>query len=124
VKTERLLWLGVTVYFVVIAIVYGAVGGSAAGIIVLLAAAAFGGLVTGWMWRWSARHGSAEPVEETSGDGTTLVGEFPEASLRPLGIAAGAAIAVLGIPLGSWMSVAGVALLASQLGLVVRDHDR
>jgi hypothetical protein len=31
---------------------------------------------------------------------------------------------VLGIPLGSWMVIAGVAITASQVALLVRDADQ
>ena len=40
------------------------------------------------------------------------------ASLRPLAPAFGASAAVLGVVLGSWMTIAGVAILASQVALL------
>ena len=124
-RIETLLWAGVTVYFAAIAGIYAAVGGDSAGVVVLVVAAAFGGLVAGWSWRWSHDHDprpsdlpGADTVDELG-----VAGVFPAASLRPIGIAGGFTVAMIGLALGSWMVVIGVALLCSQLGLVVRDRD-
>ena len=124
-KSERSLWLGVTVYFAVIAAISGAVGGEPAGVVALCAAGAFGGLVAGWSWRWSRQHGP-RPADRDDADVADELGDvgiYPSASLRPLGVAGGFTLALLGLPLGSWMTVAGIALLASQVGLIVRDRD-
>jgi hypothetical protein len=125
VRIERVLWAGVTAYFVVIAAIYLAVGGEPAGVTVLVVAAAFGGLVAGWSWRWSRSNGSRASDLATAdiADEVGEAGVFPAASLRPIGIAAGFTIAMIGFALGSWMVVVGIALLSSQVGLVVRDRD-
>ena len=52
-----------------------------------------------------------------------MVGIYPSASLRPLALAFGASAAVLGVALGSWMTIAGVAIVASQVALLTRDAD-
>lgn len=124
-RIEAVLWTGVTVYFAVIAVLYAAVGGEAGGITVLAVSGAFGGLVAGWSWGWTRRHGRrpADRPDADAADETGPVGVYPGASLRPLGIAAGFTATLLGLPLGSWMTVAGLALLASQVGLIVRDRD-
>ena len=124
-KIETWLWAGVAVYFAVIAAIYGGVGGNAAGVVVLVAAAAFGGLVAGWSWRWGHAHGprpSDLPAADAA-DELGVAGVFPASSLRPIGVAAGFTIALIGLALGSWMVVIGVGLLGSQVGLVVRDRD-
>lgn len=124
-RAEAVLWGGVTLYFGVLAVLYAAVGGEAAGVTVLAVAAAFGGLVAGWSWRWTRQHPAPAgdlPNRDVVDDHGS-VGIYPTASLRPLGVAAGFTLLLLGLPLGSWMSVAGLALLASQVGLLVRDRD-
>jgi hypothetical protein len=124
-RLEALLWAGVTVYFTVIATIYAAVGGSVGGVAILVVAAAFGGLVAGWSFHWS-RHHEPRPEDRAdagAGDAQGEVGVFAASSLRPLGLGAGICIAVAGFPLGSWMVIAGTALLASQVGLLVRDQD-
>jgi hypothetical protein len=124
-RLEALLWTGVTVYFAVLALIYVAVGGDTAGVIALLGSAALGGLIAGWTWDWSARHDArVEDQADTDAiDLSGIVGVYPTASLRPIALAIGSAAIVLGIPIGSWMSMAGVAIVASQVLLMVRDTD-
>lgn len=124
-RTEATLWTGVTVYFVVISIIYAAVGGDAAGGVLLAVAVALGGLVAGWSWRYRRTHGDrpADRPDADIADDDGVIGEFPSASLRPLGLAAGMSAIALGVPLGSWMTFAGIAIVASQVALMVRDAD-
>lgn len=124
-KVETLIWFGVTVYFVVIAVAYLVVGGEAVGVTVLLAAAALGGLIAGWSWDWRRRHG-ARPEDRDDADAADevgIVGIYPTESLRPVTLAVGATALLAGVPLGSWMSMAGLAIIASQVLLLVRDLD-
>lgn len=124
-RAEAVLWGGVSAYFAVVALLYAAVGGEAAGTAALVAAGAFGGLVAGWSWRWTRQHEhrpSDLPGADVADD-VGSVGVYPNASLRPLGVAAGFTLALLGLPLGSWMTLVGVALVASQVGLIIRDRD-
>lgn len=124
-RLEAILWTGVTAYFVVIGVIYLFVGGDATGVSLLLMATGLGGLVAGWTWDWSRRHD--ERVEDRAdvdaSDLTGIVGVYPTASLRPLALALGVTAMVLGIPLGSWMSMIGLALVASQVLLLTRDTD-
>jgi type IV secretory pathway TrbD component len=53
-----------------------------------------------------------------------VVGVYPTASLRPLALATGMTAAALGVAVGSWMVIAGVAVIASQVALLVRDADQ
>jgi hypothetical protein len=49
---------------------------------------------------------------------------FPTASLRPLALGVGITATTLGIVLGSWMLIAGIGIIASQVALLTRDADR
>ncbi|MGB3734132.1 MAG: cytochrome c oxidase subunit 4 [Ilumatobacter sp.] len=124
-RVEAILWTGVTVYFVVIGVIYLLVGGDTTGVSLLLMATGLGGLVAGWTWDWSRQHD--ERVEDRAdvdaSDLTGIVGVYPTASLRPLALAIGTTLTVLGVPLGSWMSMIGVAVVASQVLLLTRDTD-
>jgi len=125
-RAETLLWTGVVVYFAVIGAVYFSVGGEPAGVALLLLAAGLGGLVAGWLWGWRRRNGERpeDRSEGDAGDGTGMVGVYPNVSLRPLATSLGMTAAALGIVLGSWMTIAGVAIVASQMALLTRDADR
>ena len=122
-----LLSAGVGVYFAVIGAVYWAVDGDPAGASLLLMATAVGGLMAGWAWDWRRRHHPPRPEDAPNADAADavgVVGTYPTASLRPLALAAGLSASALGLVLGSWMLLGGVAIITSQVALLVRDADR
>jgi len=124
-RLEAILWSAVTVYFVVIGVIYLFVGGDTTGVALLLTSTGLGGLVAGWTWDWSRRHNERieDRADVDASDLTGIVGVYPTASLRPLALAFGVTALVLGIPLGSWMSMIGLAVVASQVLLLTRDTD-
>lgn len=125
-KAETVLWGGVVVHFAVIGAIYAAVGGEPAGVALLLLAAGLGGLVAGWLWGWRRRNAPRpeDDAEGDTGDSTGIVGVYPNVSLRPLATSVGMTATALGVVLGSWMTIAGVAIIASQMALLTRDADR
>jgi hypothetical protein len=126
VRIELLLWAGVTFHFAWIGVLYAFIGDDPVGAALLLIATGLGGLVAGWIWDWR-RHNRPRPEDRADADADDavgVVGVYPTASLRPLALAAGITATVLGVALGSWMVIAGVAIVASQVALVVRDADR
>lgn len=120
-----MLWSGVVVHFAVTAAIYFAVGGEPAGVALLGLAAALGGLVAGWLWSWRHRNGPRleDRTDADVGDEPGIVGVYPNESLRPVAMAVGMTAAALGVVLGSWMTLAGVAIVASQAALLTRDAD-
>ena len=128
-RLETILWAGVMVFYAVIGAMYWVSGGDPAGATLLLMATALGGLVAGWMWDWRRRNPNAHPrpqdrVDADASDEAGVVGVYPTASLRPLALAVGITATALGVVLGSWMSIAGVGIIASQVALLTRDADR
>ena len=126
-RTEMLLWTGVVVFFGVIGAIYWLAGGDPAGASLLLMATMLGGLCAGWIWDWRRHNAHPRPqdrVDADAGDETGVVGVFPTASLRPLALGVGITATMLGVVLGSWMTFAGVAIVASQVALLARDADR
>lgn len=124
-RLEAILWTGVTVYFAAIGLVYLSVGGDATGVALLLIATGLGGLVAGWTWHWTRRHD--ERVEDRADvdaiDHTGVVGVYPTASLRPIALAAGTTAVLVGVAIGSWLSMIGIAVVTSQLLLLTHDSD-
>jgi hypothetical protein len=125
VRLEAILWTGVAVYFTVIGAIYWLVSVDPVGVTVLLMATGLGGLVAGWTWDWSRRHDDriVDRADTDASDRTGIVGVYPTASLRPVALAVGVTAVFVGIPLGSWMSMGGLAIVASQVLLLVRDLD-
>jgi hypothetical protein len=117
----------VAVYFAVLGLIYLASGGEAAGLVLLFLASGFGGLVAGWLWSQDRDEGRLAPQDDVDADAPDdvgVVGVYPTASLRPIAVAVGMTATVLGVVLGSWMTMAGLAIVASQVALLVRDLDR
>ena len=124
-KVETWLWSALTLFYIVIGLIYTAISDDPVGSSILLIASGFGGLIAGWTWDWGRRHGD-RPEDRLDGavsDAVGPVGVFPTASLRPFALAVGTAALCVGIPLGSWMSMVGLAIIMSQVFLLVRDLD-
>ncbi|MFV0259760.1 MAG: cytochrome c oxidase subunit 4 [Acidimicrobiales bacterium] len=125
-KLSALLWAGITGYYIVLGLIYLAVSGDAAGTALLLLGAGFGGLVAGWLWRWTEVHAvsAADRLSADMADESGTLVTVSSASLRPLGIGVGMSAMILGVVLGSWMVLGGLAITASQVALLVWDTDR
>jgi hypothetical protein len=78
----------------------------------LLMATALGGLVSGSIWDWRRHHAHPLPADQLHADAneeTGVVGVVPSASACPLALAVGATGIVLGVVIGSWTLLAGIA---------------
>lgn len=124
-RLSRLIWLGGVVHFAFFATVYAIVADDAAGLTLFTAGIAFAALVAGWTALWWRRHGdlSADVAEANASDEAGPVGVFASASLRPLALGVGMTGIVLGVVIGVWMLLVGIAIVASQVALLVRDVD-
>ena len=127
-RTELIIWSGVLVFYTVVGAIYWVVDGDPAGASLLLIATGVGGLLGGWVWDWRRRHHQRpRPQDRDDADApdeTGVVGVFPVASLRPLALGLGITATALGVVLGSWMSIAGIGIIASQVALLTRDADQ
>lgn len=124
-RLEAILWTGVSIYFAAIGLIYLAVGGDATGVSLLLIATGLGGLIAGWTWHWSRRHDQRieDRADVDAIDQTGIVGVYPTASLRPIALALGVTAVMVGIAIGSWLSMIGVAIVTSQILLLTHDSD-
>ena len=122
---SRRIWLGGVVHFVFFTVVYAIVADESAGLTLFAAGIVFAGLVAGWTWVWWRRHGdlAADLDEADAADAVGPVGVFAAASLRPLALGVGMTGIVLGVVIGVWMTLVGLAIVVSQVALLVRDVD-
>jgi hypothetical protein len=121
------MWAALTLFYVAVGAIYWLVDGDPAGASLLLMATGLGGLIAGWMWDWRRHNAHPRPADRGDADADDeagVVGVFPSASVRPLVLGVGVTAAVLGVVLGSWMLLAGVAITLSQVALLTRDADR
>jgi hypothetical protein len=126
VRLALTIWLLGVVHYGLFAVIYAIAADEAAGEVLLIAGIGFAALVAGWTWLWYRRHGDQLPSDRADadmGEGAGPVGVFPAASLRPLALGVGLTGVVLGIVVGVWMTLVGLAIIASQVALLVRDAD-
>ncbi|KAA6212298.1 cytochrome c oxidase subunit 4 [Streptomyces albofaciens JCM 4342] len=113
-RTEALLFAGVTLFFAVTGGVYGRYGDDPAGTAVLLVACLMAALVSFYLAVQYRKRGrrpqdrdDAEVIE-TAGP----VAFFPAASSWPITVAAGSTGVGLGVVFGLWLALLGAGLLA------------
>jgi hypothetical protein len=125
VRLARMIWIGGAAHFTFFAIVYALVDDEAAGVTLFAAGIAFTGLIAGWTWWWWRRNGDlmSDRPDADAGDDAGPVGVFAAASLRPLALGVGMTGIVLGVVIGTWMTLVGLAIVVSQVALLVRDVD-
>ena len=119
--TEAGMFIGIAVFVVLAAVVYGVASREYAGATLLLLAGA-ASLVMGAYLVWEARHGAATAgEEEQAGEGQYL----PEASIWPFGMGMGAVLMLNGLALGAWAVLPGAAITAlSTLGFARQSRWR
>jgi hypothetical protein len=126
-RIELVVWTLAVVFYGLVGGLYWLVDGDPAGASLLLMGTFLGGLVAGWIWDWRRHHPeprAQDRVDADAVDEAGIVGVFPTASLRPLALGVGITAVALGVVLGSWMLIAGVFIVASQVALLTRDADR
>jgi hypothetical protein len=120
------IWLAGIVHYGLFAVIYAIVTDEAAGEVLLLAGVPFAALGAGWTWVWHRHHGdqlASDRADADMAEGAGPVGVFPAASLRPLTLGVGMTGVILGLVVGLWMTLVGLAIVASQVALLVRDVD-
>ena len=120
-KIEGNLFAAGTVFYAVLAVVYGVLSKEPAGTTALALTAGLAFLV-GFYLLFTARRVGVRPEDRSDADieeGAGELGFFSPHSWWPLPLATGAAVTTLGLSFGFWLSYMGVTLLGlSIIGLV------
>ncbi len=125
-RVQFILWSLTAGYFGGIGVIYLLLSREPAGTAMLLIACAFGGLIAGWLWNWQ-RHNPVPASDDAAADVADeagVVGIYTTDSIRPLALALAFSGIWAGLVIGLWLTGTGLALLASQIALIVRDTDR
>ncbi len=110
-RIEARIFFGVTAFFVIIAITYWFTSYEDAGSVMLVGCAGLG-LVAGGYLGFHARRMQPRPEDRgdaTVREGTGSVGDFPTATIWPLGLALGATVAATGLVFGLAVLLIGAA---------------
>jgi hypothetical protein len=114
VKANWQLFTGLSVFYVLMTVVYWYVGGEAVGITGMLLAACLAGMVGFYVWFTQKRIGTLMPADNVTAeisDGAGELGFYSPHSWWPLPVALAAVAMGMGLIIGWWLTVIAVTAL-------------
>ena len=121
-KASWKLFGGLSVFYVIITVIYWQVGGEEVGIAGMLLSACLAGMVGFYVWFTQKRIGVILPEDNLTAeiaDGAGELGFYSPHSWWPLPVALSACVFALGLIIGWWLSLIGLgALVISIIGMV------
>jgi hypothetical protein len=116
------LFGGLSVFYVIMTVIYWQVGGEEVGIAGMLLSACLAGMVGFYVWFTQKRIGVTLPEDNLTAeisDGAGELGFYSPHSWWPLPVALSACVFALGLIIGWWLSLIGLgALVISIIGMV------
>ena len=113
---------GLSVFYVIMTVIYWQVGGEEVGIAGMLLSACLAGMVGFYVWFTQKRIGVTLPEDNLTAeiaDGAGELGFYSPHSWWPLPVALSACVFALGLIIGWWLSLIGLgALVISIIGMV------
>jgi hypothetical protein len=121
-KASWKLFGGLSVFYVIMTVIYWQVGGEEVGIAGMLLSACLAGMVGFYVWFTQKRIGVTLPEDNLTAeiaDGAGELGFYSPHSWWPLPVAISACVFALGLIIGWWLSLIGLgALVISIIGMV------
>jgi hypothetical protein len=121
-KASWKLFGGLSVFYVIMTVIYWQVGGEEVGIAGMLLSACLAGMVGFYVWFTQKRIGVTLPEDNLTAeiaDGAGELGFYSPHSWWPLPVAVSACVFALGLIIGWWLSFIGLgALVISIIGMV------
>ena len=121
-KASWKLFGGLSVFYVIMTVIYWQVGGEEVGIAGMLLSACLAGMVSFYVWFTQKRIGVTLPEDNLTAeiaDGAGELGFYSPHSWWPLPVALSACVFALGLIIGWWLSLIGLgALVISIIGMV------
>jgi hypothetical protein len=114
VKANWQLFTGLSVFYVLMTVVYWYVGGEAVGITGMLLAACLAGMVGFYVWFTQKRIGKLMPSDNVTAeisDGAGELGFYSPHSWWPLPVALAAVAMGMGLIIGWWLTIIAVTAL-------------
>ena len=122
-KTGWMLFVGLAIFYAILAVIYWQVGGEAVGITAISLSAGLSIIVGFYLWFTNRRLGNLLPEDNVQGEIADSAGElgfFSPHSWWPLPLAFCMILAGLGLLIGWWLTLIAVGgLLISVLGFVL-----
>ena len=121
-KASWKLFGGLSVFYVIMTVIYWQIGGEEVGIAGMLLSACLAGMVGFYVWFTQKRIGVTLPEDNLTAeiaDGAGELGFYSPHSWWPLPVAMSACVFSLGLIVGWWLSLIGLgALVISIIGMV------
>lgn len=121
-KVNWQLFTGLSIFYVIMTVIYWYVGGEEVGITGMLLAACLAGMVGFYVWFTQRRIGKTLPADNLTAeiaDGAGELGFYSPHSWWPLPVALSAIAAGMGLIIGWWLTlIAVVSLVISIIGWV------
>jgi len=122
-KASWKLFVGLSIFYAILAVIYWQVGGEAVGITAITLSSGLAGLVGFYMWFTAKRIGGVLPEDNELGEIADSAGElgfYSPHSWWPLPVALSACAMGLGLLVGWWLTLIGIgSLLISVVGFVL-----
>ena len=126
-KASWQLFLGLAIFYFVLAIIYWQVGGEAVGNTALTLSGGLAGLVAFYVWYSEKQIGGTLPEDSQEGeiaDGAGELGFYSPHSWWPLLVALSACGAGLGLIIGWWLTLIALgSLIFSVIGFVTENEN-
>lgn len=123
-KTSWLLFIGLSIFYAIMTVIYWQLGGEPVGITAIALSGGLALIVGFYLWFTSRRLGNVLPEDNLQGEIADSAGElgfYSPHSWWPLPVALSACTLGLGLIIGWWLVLIGVgSLLISVLGLVLQ----
>ncbi len=126
-KTSWILFVGLSIFYAILNLVYWQLGGEAVGITAIALSAGLALIVGFYLWFTDRRLGNLLPEDNQQGeiaDSAGEIGFFSPHSWWPLPVALSASALALGLIIGWWLVLLALgALIVSIMGMVL-EYER
>ena len=123
-KTSWLLFIGLSIFYAIMTVIYWQLGGEPVGVTAIALSGGLALIIGFYLWFTSRRLGNVLPEDNLQGEIADSAGElgfYSPHSWWPLPVALSACTLGLGLIIGWWLVLIGVgSLLISVLGLVLQ----
>ena len=123
-KTSWLLFIGLSIFYAIMTVIYWQLGGEPVGVTAIALSGGLALIIGFYLWFTARRLGNVLPEDNLQGEIADSAGElgfYSPHSWWPLSVALSACTLGLGLIIGWWLVLIGVgSLLISVLGLVLQ----
>ena len=125
--TNWRLFGGLSIFYVLITIIYWQVDGEPLGITGMLLSSFLAGMIGFYLWFTQRRIGSILPEDRTSAeisDGAGELGFYSPHSWWPLPVALSMCVAGMGLLIGWWLTLIGITVLIVSIVGMVTEYEK